>query len=87
MLVARELFLLVAGPLALRRGVELKINWWGRLAVWPTMSRDLLRAGRPADRWREVLLYIGLALSLMAPASYARDALTRDASGTLKLSA
>jgi CDP-diacylglycerol---glycerol-3-phosphate 3-phosphatidyltransferase len=36
-LVARELFLLVTGQYVVRRGVELRINWPGRLAVWPTM--------------------------------------------------
>ena len=30
--------MLLASPFALRRGVELKINWWGRLGVWPAMS-------------------------------------------------
>lgn len=73
-LVARELYLLIAGQLALRAGLELKINWWGRAGVWPTMSAiffalvGLTTAGA-------ILLYLGLAMSLMAAAQYTRDAL------------
>src|SRR5439155_19302419 len=37
-LVGREAFMLVAGQAAVRRGAEVRINWPGRLAVWPTMS-------------------------------------------------
>jgi cardiolipin synthase len=56
----------------LSRGLDLRINWPGRLAVWPTMSAiafaliGLLTLG-------EVLLYIGLALGLAALAMYYRD--------------
>jgi cardiolipin synthase len=74
-LVARELYLLVAGQLALRRGVELKINWWGRAGVWPTMSAIFFGlvglTGAAA-----VLLYIGLVMSIVAAALYTRDALS-----------
>jgi len=35
---ARELFMLLVGPPLVRRGVELKINWPGRVAVFPVMS-------------------------------------------------
>ena len=82
-LVARELFMLVAGRLALRRGVELKINWWGRWAVWPMMSAIFFALVRP-DTLAEILLYVGLALSLVAAAMYVRDALaaTRAAPST-----
>jgi cardiolipin synthase len=72
-LVAREVFLLFAGQYVVRRGVELRINWPGRLAVWPTMSAiafallDLTTLGA-------VLLYIGLALALVATVLYVRDA-------------
>jgi cardiolipin synthase len=72
-LVGRELFMLVAGRAALRRGIELKINWWGRLAVWPIMSA--LFAGLVG--WAtvaEVLLYVGLVMALVATEEYARSA-------------
>lgn len=73
-LVARELYLLVAGRIAMSRGVELHINWWGRAGVWPTMSAIFCAlAGLTAAG--EVLLYVGLAMSLVAAALYTRDAL------------
>jgi cardiolipin synthase len=71
-LVVREVLVLVLAQVALRRGLELRINWPGRLAVWPTMSAlffalvDLLLLA-------EVLLYAGLALGLLALAAYLRD--------------
>ncbi|WCB93968.1 CDP-diacylglycerol--glycerol-3-phosphate 3-phosphatidyltransferase [Baekduia alba] len=74
-LIARELYLLVAGRLALRRGIELKINWWGRWGVWPTMSA-IFFAMAGLDTVAHVLFYVGLALSLMAAVVYTRDALS-----------
>jgi CDP-diacylglycerol--glycerol-3-phosphate 3-phosphatidyltransferase len=72
-LVARELYLLVTGRLALRRGIELKINWWGRWGVWPTMSA-IFFALCGLHTLAEILFYVGLALSLMAAVMYTRDA-------------
>jgi cardiolipin synthase (CMP-forming) len=72
-LLGREIFMLFAGRAAVRRGVEVSINWPGRLSVWPTMSAvffalvDLLRAA-------EVLLYVGLGLTLLATAMYVDSA-------------
>jgi cardiolipin synthase len=74
-LVLRELYLLVAGQLALRRGIELRINWWGRWGVWPTMSA-IFFALCGLTTLAEVLFYIGLALSLAAAVAYTRDALS-----------
>jgi cardiolipin synthase len=74
-LVARELYLLVAGRLALSRGIELRINWWGRWGVWPTMSA-IFFALAGVDVLAHVLFYVGLALSLIAAAVYTRDALS-----------
>jgi cardiolipin synthase len=70
-LVARELFMLAAGRYALNRGIELRINWWGRLAVTPVMAA--LFAGLVG--WETVgaiLIYIGLAMALVATFKYAR---------------
>ncbi|HEU4978710.1 MAG TPA: CDP-alcohol phosphatidyltransferase family protein [Solirubrobacteraceae bacterium] len=73
LLVAREALVLIAGRIALRQGIELRINWWGRLAVWPTMTA--LMAGLIALRTTgAVLLYVGLAMSYLALAEYVRDA-------------
>ena len=84
-LLVRELYLLVAGQLALRRGLELKINWWGRWGVWPTMSA-IFFAMVGLSTLAHVLFYFGLALSLMAAVVYTRDGLPRNKRCTLKLS-
>jgi cardiolipin synthase len=73
-LLVRELYLLVAGQLALRRGLELKINWWGRWGVWPTMSA-IFFAMVGLSTLAQILFYLGLALSLMAAVVYTRDGL------------
>ncbi len=64
-LAARELAMLGLARYGLSRGVDLSINWPGRLAVAPVMGAlffpmtGLLGLG-------EVLLYIGVALALLA---------------------
>jgi CDP-diacylglycerol--glycerol-3-phosphate 3-phosphatidyltransferase len=75
-LVARELFMLVAGRAALRRGVVLQINWWGRWSVWPLMSA-LFFGLCGLTTFAAVLLYLGLFLSLTATVFYVRDTLTQ----------
>ena len=71
-LVAREVLLLVFGQLALRRGLDLKINWPGRVAVWPTMSA-IFFALTGLAMLAAVLLYLGLALAYWAVVLYARE--------------
>jgi cardiolipin synthase (CMP-forming) len=73
-LAVRELLMLALGELALRRGVELRINWPGRLAVAPVMgSFFFAMAGLPT--LGRVLLYVGLALALLATVLYVRSGL------------
>jgi len=72
-LVARELFMLLAGQYVIRQGRELKINMVGRWAVWPVMSAIFL-AICGVDTVADVLLYIGVLLTLWATALYVRDA-------------
>jgi CDP-diacylglycerol---glycerol-3-phosphate 3-phosphatidyltransferase len=73
LLVARELFMLVAGRAALKRGVELRINWWGRLAVTPVMAA--LFAGLVGwETVGAVLIWIGLGMTLVATAEYVLSA-------------
>jgi cardiolipin synthase (CMP-forming) len=73
-LVARELLMLIVGPFALRRGVELKINWPGRIGVWPVMFGIFL--GLCGVREIGALsLYIGLFFTLWATVEYGRDGL------------
>jgi cardiolipin synthase len=75
-LVARELFMLAAGQLWLRRELDLKINWPGRAAVWPTMSAIFFAlVGLPETA--EILLYVGLVLSYVATALYTRSGLAQ----------
>ena len=74
-LVARELFMLVAVLVALRLGLDLHINWLGRISVWPTMAAigAALVGWDPLDEW---LLYVGLAGSIAASVRYGLDAVT-----------
>jgi cardiolipin synthase len=73
-LAARELAMLVLARYALSRGIELRINWPGRLAVAPVMGA-LFFAMVGLSVLAEVLLYIGLALALLATAMYVRSGL------------
>ncbi len=69
---ARELAMLVLGRYGLSGGVELRINWPGRLAVAPVMG-SFFFAMVGLGTLGEVLLYVGLALALIATAVYIRD--------------
>jgi cardiolipin synthase len=72
-LAARELLMLFLTELALRTGRDIDIKMVGRWAVWPTMLSIFL--AMLTRSWvPEVLLYLGLALSLSATALYLRDA-------------
>ena len=69
--IARELFMLGLSRYGLRRGVELKINWPGRLGVAPTMGAPFFAmAGLHAVAL--VMLYVGMALALWATVLYVR---------------
>jgi cardiolipin synthase len=72
-LLGRELFTLAAGRYALTRGVELQINWWGRLAVTPVMAA--IFAGLVG--WTDVgaiLITLGVVMALVATIEYTRSA-------------
>ncbi len=71
-LVARELAMLVLGRYGLSRGVELRINWPGRLSVAPLMGAFFF-AMVGLEGLGAVLLYVGLALALVASVLYVRD--------------
>ncbi len=83
-LAAREFLMLVLTQVALRRGMDLKVNMLGRWAVWPVMSA--LALSLIVDSWvDDVLLYIGLAMTLAATALYLQDgwrALREDSTST-----
>ena len=71
-LAARELAMLALGRWALARGLELQINWPGRLAVAPVMGAFFF-ALCGLGGLGEVLLYVGLALALAATGLYLRS--------------
>ena len=75
-LAARELAMLVLSQAALRRGLEIEVNFVGRYAVWPTMF-SLFLAMVSVTWVAQALLYIGLAMSLVATALYVRDGLAK----------
>ena len=73
-LVARELVMLVIVAGGLRLGLDIHINWVGRIAVWPTM----MAFGTALFGWDwidAILLYVGLAGSIAASALYVREGL------------
>jgi cardiolipin synthase (CMP-forming) len=73
-LVARELTMLAMGRYAQTHGVELRINWPGRIGVAPVMG-SFFFAMAGLRTLGEVLLYVGLALALTATVLYARSGL------------
>ena len=73
--VARELFMLALSRYGLSRGVELKINWPGRVGVAPMMAAVPF-AMLGVHALALVFLYAGLALSIVASALYVRRGLT-----------
>jgi cardiolipin synthase len=73
--VARELFMLGLSRYGLRRGVELKINWPGRIGVAPTMGAPFFAMA--GVHWLAlIMLYSGMALSLTATVLYVRRGLS-----------
>jgi cardiolipin synthase len=75
-LAVRELLMVVTARYGLSRGVDLAINWPGRLAVGPVMS-SLFFAMAGLRTFAEVLLYIGLVLALVATFMYGRSGLAQ----------
>jgi cardiolipin synthase len=71
-LLAREVVQVLYAQHALRRGVDLKVNWPGRLSVTPVWS-GLFFAMCGLQTFGAVLLYIGLVLAIWATALYIRE--------------
>lgn len=75
-LLGRELLLLVMGRVWLARGLELSINWPGRIAVGPTMLGVFF--GLIGDRTLgAVWLYAGLTLAGAATVMYFRSGMAQ----------
>jgi hypothetical protein len=63
--------MLVLSRYALARGIELHINWAGRLGVLPMMGAPFFAMA--GVHWLAlILLYVGMALTLTATALYVR---------------
>ncbi len=71
-LMARELFMLALARFGMKRGLELRINWFGRIGIWWTLAAP---GWALADvRFLALLgLYVGLVLTLASTAQYVRD--------------
>jgi cardiolipin synthase (CMP-forming) len=76
LVVGREVFMLVLSRYGLRRGLEIKINWPGRLGVAPTMGAPFFAMA--GVHWLAlIMLYSGMALAFTATAMYIRDGVTQ----------
>ncbi len=72
--IARELSMLALSRYGLSHGVELRINWAGRLGVAPTMGAPFFAMA--GVHWLALaMLYIGMTLTLLATARYLQDGL------------
>lgn len=70
-LVARELAMLGLAQYGLRHGVELRVNWPGRISVFPIMGGIFFAL--VFDGWvPEALLILGVGLAVLATVLYAR---------------
>ena len=68
-LAGRELFMLALSRFALQHGLDLEIKMLGRWAVWPTMF-SLFLAMVSVTWVADALLYLGLAMTLVATFEY-----------------
>ncbi len=68
----RELAMLFLAQYGLRHGVDIEINWPGRIAVFPTMGGIWLALFAPG--WVATALVVwGLAMAILATVLYARS--------------
>jgi cardiolipin synthase len=72
--LAREVLMLAVGQAWVRRGLALRINWPGRIAVGPTLFGIWL-ALLGVRAVGEGFLYAGITLALVATGYYFRDGL------------
>jgi cardiolipin synthase len=71
LVAVRELVTLALAQYGLRHGVDLEVNWLGRVAVFPIMAAIFF--AMVLEGWvPEALLLAGLVLSILATALYAR---------------
>ncbi len=76
LLVVRELGTLILARWALAKGIDLEVNWIGRMAVFPVMSAIFFALVIPG--WfPDVLLVIGVVMAWAASFLYVRDGRSR----------
>jgi CDP-diacylglycerol--glycerol-3-phosphate 3-phosphatidyltransferase len=69
--IARELFMLLVSRYGLSRGVEIQINWPGRLGVAPIAGAPFFAMA--GVHWLAlIMLYVGMALGLVSAVLYVR---------------
>jgi len=74
LVIARELLMLILSRYSMARGMEIKINWVGRLGVAPTMAAPFFAMA--GVHWLALaMLYIGLVLAWLASSLYVRNGL------------
>jgi cardiolipin synthase len=73
LIFVREALMLVLSAFALRKGVEITVNWIGRLSVWPLMAGGFIALC--ADTWiANVLVWVGVIGSYAATYLYIQTA-------------
>jgi cardiolipin synthase len=74
LLVAREVVMLILAQQGLRRGVEIRVNWPGRISVFPIMGGIFFAL--VVEGWvPAALLIAGVVLAVLATVLYARTGL------------
>lgn len=69
--IARELFMLLVSRYGLRHGLELKINWAGRIGVAPIAGAPFFAMA--GVHWLAlIMLYVGIAFGLVSAGLYVR---------------
>jgi cardiolipin synthase len=77
-LVGREVVMLGLAQYGVRHGVEIRVNWPGRISVFPIMGGIFFAL--VVDGWvPEALLIVGVALAIVATVLYARTGLRETA--------
>jgi cardiolipin synthase (CMP-forming) len=71
LVIVRELSMLVLSRYCLEKGIEIKINWAGRIGVAPMMGAPFFAMA--GVHWLAlIMLYLGLALSISSTVMYLR---------------
>ena len=79
-LLARELVTVALAQIGLRRGLDMEVNWLGRIGVWLVMTSIFLAL--TVETWvSTAVLVVGLAALILATLLYVRTGFSRAAPG------